>query len=319
LEGVRELTPEFLLLKLEALRCEFDAGMLLPRAEDRRGALEQYAKGVAEAVAKVSKQRGMITGAAEDAVEFAQAEVDFIVATFERTQGDFVAGGPSAAAGGGLLPQVVAGGSGEGGTSTGAASVAEADGSTCVLDAVIYDVRVPVEGVGRVDVRGLAKAAANAGDFEKALAELGKEQRLYHISRPVDLTGDRIEMITETPYITGAHMVQGRMVSTVATAPTGVLLQIAGAAQEAGKMDLVLTIQVSGVSEGAQEISGNEKAPNFRRVMMDGGGPAEVNKPFLVMGFNSDPADADGQAVAYIARVVLERPALAARATSLAR
>ncbi|HEY4329615.1 MAG TPA: M56 family metallopeptidase, partial [Phycisphaerae bacterium] len=201
--------------------------------------------------------------------------------------------------------------------SSGSANVSTGEGPTCSLDATIYDVRMPVDKIGQLDLDALTKAAATAGGFEKALAELGTSLPLYRANQSVRLSGDSITIGTQTPYITNTQVSnRGEAINSVSYTSTGAVFNIAGKNAAPGNVELDLSIELSTMSEGATAISNNVKAALFRRTTMSHKGQIVPRQPFVVVSVDAAAVDSNGKAVAYIARITLGVPQLAAPLTA---
>ena len=183
------------------------------------------------------------------------------------------------------------------------------EGPTTAFDATIYDVRLPVDQIGRLDVAALTRAAATAADFEKALAALGPTVPLYRANQSVRLSDDSILLSSSTPYITNSQTTgTGQVINTVTYRDTGASFIMAGKATASGSLELDLAIQVSTLSDSTVPIAGNIKAPIFRIAQMSHKGPVEAGKAFVVLNIDADHVDAAGKAVAYIARITMGAP-----------
>jgi hypothetical protein len=182
-------------------------------------------------------------------------------------------------------------------------------GPTCTFDATIYDLRLPIDKIGQLDVEALTKASGSAADFEKALAQLGTFQPLYRANQTIRLAGDSITIGSQTPYVTNSQITtDGRTINSVAYSQTGALFTLAGKSDAVGPLDLDLNIEVAGISEGSTPIDDRVKAPKFRRSTLSHKGPINPRKPFVVMNVDGVSVDGDGKAVAYIARITLGDP-----------
>ncbi len=218
-----------------------------------------------------------------------------------------------------------------GGPITSTTPTAVADGPTVSFDATIYDVRIPIDQIGKIDgVVLAAEAAASAADFEKALAKLGTAQPLYRANQSVRLAGDIISIGTQTPYVTNTQVTaSGQTINSISYRSTGAIFSLAGKANGSpvvltadptrprtftntsgppGRMELDLSIQVSSLSEGTTAISSTVKAPVFRNATMSHKGIVTANQPFVVISADGATVDNNGKAVAYIARVVVGAP-----------
>lgn len=185
---------------------------------------------------------------------------------------------------------------------------AAGEGPTCSFDVTIYDLRLAPDQIGRIDLHTLTRAAANPTAFEQALTQLGAPQPLYRANQSVRLVGDSITIGTTTPYISSSQInAQGNPINTVAYSDIGATFSIIGKVGASG-IELDLNVQVSSLSPGATEISPGVKAPMFRRATMAHKGLVEAQKPFVITSVDAASLDANGKAVAYIARVTLGTP-----------
>ena len=185
------------------------------------------------------------------------------------------------------------------------------EGPACALDATIYDVRLPVDKIGQLDVDALSRTSATAADFEKALAALGVTQPLYRANQTVRLANDTISILTQTPYITNSQITtSGQTINSVTYRQTGAIFSLAGKASVGAGMEMDLSIQVATLTEGATAISTNVKAPLFRQATMVHKGPIEAGKPFVVVSVDAGSVDESGKAVAYIGRIIVGAPQL---------
>ena len=199
-------------------------------------------------------------------------------------------------------------GGARGGLGAPSAPPVSGSGPTCTLDATIYDVRLPVDKIGQLDLDALTRASATAAGFEKALAELGTAQALYRANQAVRLSGDTVTIETQLPYFTNSQITRtGETINSVSYTSAGAMFNIAGKAGAGGRIELDLGIQVAAMSDGVA-ISANVKAPIFRTVTLLRKGPVEARQPFVVLSVDAASVDQDGKAVAYIARVTLGAP-----------
>jgi hypothetical protein len=219
--------------------------------------------------------------------------------------GGFGGGGGGFGGGGGLG----GGGFGGGGFAGGGAPSGMVTGPTCSLDATIYRLHLPADQIGRLDLNALNKASASADEFEKALKTLGSMTPQYRAGQSVRLAGDSISIGTSTPYVTASRVTDnGRSVNTVQYSNTGAIFNIAGRDDGGGRIELDLGIEISSMTDSSAEIGTGVKAPLHRMARMSHKGTVEGNKPFVVVSVDAASVDAEGKAVAYIARVTLGPP-----------
>jgi hypothetical protein len=183
------------------------------------------------------------------------------------------------------------------------------EGPSANLDATIYDVRIPADQIGRLDLESLSRNAASAADFEKAIAALGKVKPLYRANQSVRLGGDTVSVGSSTPYVTNSRTLNsGQVVNSVSYADTGATVNLAGRTVEGGQMELDLRVDVSALLETTTEIAPNVKASIFRRASMSHKGLVKPSQPFVVVSVDAASVDLEGNAVAYVARVSVSAP-----------
>jgi beta-lactamase regulating signal transducer with metallopeptidase domain len=200
----------------------------------------------------------------------------------------------------GLPPRF--GGRGFGPGPGGAPTVGE--GPTCTFDATVYDVRIPVDKIGKLDVEALAKSAESAEAFEKTLASLGTTKPMYRASQSVRLAGDTITIGSQVPVVTNTRVTdKGQAINTVQYSSVGAVFSLAGKAT-----DLDLGIQVSSASDAGAAVSDKVTAPVMRRVTLSHKGPFQPRKPLVLVSVDGDSPDKEGKAVAYIGRIILGEP-----------
>lgn len=177
------------------------------------------------------------------------------------------------------------------------------------LNATIYEVRLPPDSFGRLDVEALRKAAVDAAEFDKALAALGIVKPMYQVQRQVKLSADQVQMSTNTPYVASSRMsANGTAINQVSYVQTGVTLDLAGKVVQGGKINLDMAISISSATEGSVKVSTEASAMIMRRPRLLHNGLLEPGKAFVVMSIDGSTPDADGKAIGYIARVELNMP-----------
>jgi hypothetical protein len=193
------------------------------------------------------------------------------------------------------------------------AAPAPGEGPTCTLDATLYDVRMPVDQIGRLDVDALAKASETAEAFEKALAALGKAQPMYRANQSVRLSGDTITIGSEMPMVTSSRLTDnGQAINSIQYFSTGANFTLAGKTGGPAGIDLDLGIQVSASSDSGAAITDKVSAPVMRKAVLSHKGPVHPGKPFVVVSVDGGSVDKDGKAVAYIGRITIGEPQPAA-------
>jgi len=182
------------------------------------------------------------------------------------------------------------------------------EGPTCTFDATIYDVRLPVDQIGKLDVDALAKASQTPDAFEKALAQLGSTKPMYRANQSVRLAGDSINISTQVPIITSSRMSdKGDPINSYSYQSVGAIFTIAGKASP-GSPELDLSIRVASTSDTGVAVAANVTAPVIRAATLSRKGPFQPRTPFVVVSVDATSVDKEGKAVAYIARITLGEP-----------
>jgi beta-lactamase regulating signal transducer with metallopeptidase domain len=146
-------------------------------------------------------------------------------------------------------------------------------------------------------------------DFEAALAALGTVRPLYRVNQSVRLGGDSITVGSNAPYVSNSQTTRGgQTINSVQYSNTGAVFNIAGKAAGDSRIELDLSIDLSAASDTTTEISPTVKAQMVRRATMSYKGVVEPRQPFVVLSVDAASVDAEGRAVAYIARVRLGNP-----------
>jgi beta-lactamase regulating signal transducer with metallopeptidase domain len=173
---------------------------------------------------------------------------------------------------------------------------------------------VAARDMKQLAVAAMEKQAATSGNqttdgFEKALTELGTFKPLYRANQSVRLAGDTVNIGSNTPYVASARTLNsGQVVNTVQYANTGAIFNIAGRSTGADSVELDMRVEVSALFEGKTEVAPGVKAPIFRTATMSHKGMAKSRQPFVIVSVDAASVDADGKAVAYIARVTVGTP-----------
>jgi hypothetical protein len=197
-------------------------------------------------------------------------------------------------------------GSRGGGVGVPAAPLTPGMGPTASFAATIYEVRMPADQIGRIDIEALTSAAATTAGFEKALGTLGAARALYYVNQSVRVADDSIRIGASTPYVTNSQINnKGDVINSVAYTALGATFTLSGKAKGAGNVDLNLIVQVGTLTDGGVAIAANVSAPYFRSAVMDHKGLVKTGQPFVLVSADGAALDAEGKAVAYISKVTL--------------
>jgi len=183
------------------------------------------------------------------------------------------------------------------------------EGAASAIDATVYEISIPLEKIGSVDIEALTKSAKTAVEFEKALANLGAVRPLYHVDQAVRLASDTITIGTNVPYITNSQISNsGQTINSISYTNIGAIFTVAGTTGSAGTINMDLGIQLSVVSDGGTPISRNVNAPRFRNTTVSHKGPIQPGEPFVAISIDGGSRETGGKGVAYIVRVTFGEP-----------
>ena len=194
-----------------------------------------------------------------------------------------------------------------------AAPPAAAGRFSCPLAATIYEVALPPESAAGLDPAGVARAAGDPADLQKALAALGEAKVLYRMDQSVLLSSDRIQVGSRVPMVVATRRTEtGASVNAVRYESVGALLKVAGQPAPGGGISARVELEISALTESAVEIGPKTPASVVRKVVMAHDGPVKPGRPIVLVSVDAGSPDAKGNAVAYVARIVLGEPQPAA-------
>ena len=177
------------------------------------------------------------------------------------------------------------------------------------FQATVYETRVPEKGIDAFDAKSLAAKAGTAADLQKALAACGKTKVLYQVDQTVNLAEDRIHIGKREPFVTNTRRTErGPSINTVQYERVGVIFEVAGK-PTAGGLDATVRIEMSALTESGTKISENVNAATVRSIELGHNGPVQLGKPVVLVSLDASSKDADGNAVAYVCRIVFGEPA----------
>lgn len=202
-------------------------------------------------------------------------------------------------------------GSLEGDVSTAAAPTTRpASGpSTADFQAAIYRLKIPAGQVGNIDVAALS-ASPDIQGLEAQFKKLGRAKLLYQVSQPVSLTSDNLIRIQDSkPFITRSRITpSGERINSVQHKQVGAIFGLTAdpiADPAARSLRVRLNTELSELMEGTLEISKGLPAPIVVHGQFVYVGNLDVGRPFVGACIDASSGGKDGQAVAYIYRVVL--------------
>lgn len=176
------------------------------------------------------------------------------------------------------------------------------------FQATVYETRVPEKGIGAFDSKLLAAKAGTAADLQKALTACGKTKVLYQVDQTVNLAEDRIHIGKREPFVTNTRRTErGPTISTIQYEDVGVIFQIAGKPTASG-LDATVRIEMSALTDSAKKISENVNAVTVRTVELGHNGPVQLGRPVVLVSLDASSKGADGNAIAYVCRIVLSEP-----------
>ena len=177
------------------------------------------------------------------------------------------------------------------------------------FQATVYETRVPAKGIGAFDAASLAANTGPAADLQKALSACGKTKVLYQVDQTINLAEDHIRIGNREPFVTNARRTErGPTIKTVQYEEVGVIFQITGNPTGAG-LDATVRVEMSALTDSAKQIAENVSAATIRSIQLGHNGPIQLGKPVVLVSLDASSKDADGNAVAYVCRMVFSEPA----------
>ncbi|HOF17998.1 MAG TPA: hypothetical protein PK082_03750, partial [Phycisphaerae bacterium] len=184
------------------------------------------------------------------------------------------------------------------------------ENAACPLDATIYELHLPPASAGSLDAAGLTEAAADPKEFDRVLARLGKAKVLYRMDQSVKLSGDRVSVQDRVPVVIATRTNdEGQILRTVAYQSVGAVLNVSGKALPGGELAAELNLEIAALADSSVKIANNVSAPVTRKVVLVHKGPVAPGRAVVMVSADANSLDADGQALAFVARVVLGKPA----------
>ena len=176
------------------------------------------------------------------------------------------------------------------------------EGATAVrLQATIYEVRVAPDQVAKLDAARLAKR-----DLSKHPRELGQSKALYVVDQKVSLAGDRVMVGTQEPVVTNSRiMADGKTVNQVQYMDVGAVVEFKADRTGPRQLQVTSTIELEALTDSPVEPLPGVGSPVSRKATMSLKGPVELGKPTVLISGDASARDKDGNAVVYVARLVL--------------
>ncbi len=189
----------------------------------------------------------------------------------------------------------------------------EADAATCPLDATVFEVRLPPGRLGQFSPAALGNPGSPA-EFAKALARFGQAKTLYRMDQSVRLSGDRIRIDDTVPVATSVgpgRAGDSSVTTTVDNRSVGAKLTVSGSPRPGGAISAAINLELSTMSDSQVNITETLAAKVWRTLLMACAGESRPGEPIVIATGDGASLDANGQAVAYVARIVLGKPAAA--------
>ena len=177
------------------------------------------------------------------------------------------------------------------------------------FQAAIYRLELPAGRVGSIDVSTLSRSA-DAQGLAKQLEKLGQAKLLYQAGQPVSLTSESVVEIQERkPFVTGSRTAEsGERINMVQYERVGAVFRLSTAPisdPAARSVRIRLNTELAELTEGKLEVAKGVPAPIVRKGQFVYAGNLDVGRPFVGICFDASSGVKDGNAVAYIYRIVL--------------
>ncbi len=176
------------------------------------------------------------------------------------------------------------------------------------FQATVYETRVPAKGIGAFDSKLLAAKAGTAADLQKALSACGKTKVLYQVDQTVNLAEDRIHIGKREPFVTNTRRTErGPAINTIQYQHVGIIIAVSGKPTGSG-LDATVRIEMSALTESGTKVSENVNTVTVRTVELGHNGLVQLGKPVVLVSLDASSKDADGNAIAYVCRIVFGEP-----------
>ena len=175
------------------------------------------------------------------------------------------------------------------------------------VQVAVYELVLPSGAAATLDVTKLNESAQTAEAFQAALGGLGTARVCYRIEQTVDLESPcKLEIGAKTPFVTGSSTSAGGQVSRAVTYDNaGVKAGLSGQwdRQVADRGHVSLELELQNMLNSEIDLGNGAKAPSWQTVKQHYDGTVISNKPVALLSLMGT----NGQAVAYISRLVFRR------------
>lgn len=179
------------------------------------------------------------------------------------------------------------------------------------LDALVFEARVDPARLVEMDMEALNPAADDAAKLAKALAAWGRVTPAYRVCSRIALNDNvRFKMGTNAPFERGRSGGAGKQTNNVEYQDVGAALEVlaqATAPDAAAALRVRAKLELSGVARSRVAFDKDTQAPQFSRTSQDFSAVMQPGRPLVFMCTNAAVPDENGQAVAYVLRLVLRR------------
>jgi hypothetical protein len=173
------------------------------------------------------------------------------------------------------------------------------------LQVVVYEVKLPTEKIAGLNVDDLTAQARTPASLQETLSRLGPSRVIHHLDQGVDLQKETsVNIGTHSPFVQNRQAgPKGQVNSSVSYEDVGGIVKLRGQwdprSPERGTAQI--NVELSTLSDSTVELSGNVKAPVFRKLRQQYDGPFVIGKPVLLLA--ADAQDSAGPAFAYVTRI----------------
>jgi hypothetical protein len=139
------------------------------------------------------------------------------------------------------------------------------------------------------------------------------------MNQSVRLSGDRIRIDDTVPVATSVRpgpTKSSSVITTVDNSSVGVRLNVSGSPRPGGAISAAINLELSTMSDSQVNITETLAAKVWRTLIMACAGESRPGEPIVIATGDGASLDANGQAVAYFARIVLGKPAAATQPAS---
>jgi Bacterial type II/III secretion system short domain len=171
------------------------------------------------------------------------------------------------------------------------------------LTVMIYQVSVPEERLGGVDVEALTARAETPASLKTALEKLGDAKIVCRADHIMDMNGrpEKTKSGAQAPFVRAISMSKsGNQTANIEYENVGLIVTASGEARSRALGSADVDIEFSGVSASGISVGNDVMAPVIRSFTQHFGGGFRYGEPVLLLQFDTQ---VEGDAMMYVTRI----------------